>query len=253
MEAPSTETATVYYDNPVLTLGDNSWMGEQNYVYVGGDVYSVGDGAEAITLDWKALGWGKQAVTVVSVKDGVRTHFETNVNITYRSEGKLENSVKIADSVFSDYRGVEYILTDIQSDIAAPEGYENVQRLDGDKDWSTALERHFFSKADLSAYKEIWFEVKAVNAGWVMRANAQVITGWISFHYIQVEDGVWIAEIYANGQHFMTEYDVKGTNLQYLTYRDGWGNGFLLYNNQGRRPVGENTSLYATEIRGITK
>ena len=253
VEAPSTETATVYYDNPVLTIGDNSWMGEQNYVYVGGDVYSVGDGEQAITLDWKALGWGKQAVTVVSVKNGVRTHFETNVNVTYRSEGKLENSVKIADSAFSDYRGVEYILTDVQSDIQAPKGYENVQRLDGDKDWSTALERHFFSKADLSAYKEIWFAMKIVNGGWVMRANNQTLNGWISFHYIQVEDGVWIAEIYEEGKCFITEYDVKGNNAQYLTYRDGWGNGFLLYNNQGRRPAGEPTSIYATEIRGILK
>ena len=252
VEAPSTETATVYYDNPVLTIGDNSWMGEKNYVYVGGDIYSVGDGEEAITLKWKELGWGTQTVTVVSVNDDVRTHFETKLNVTYRSSD-MKDSKKIQDSVFSAWRGSEYILTDVASDIEAPEGYENVQRLDGDKDWSTALERGFFNNADLSAYKEIWFAVKVVNGGWVMRANAQTITGWIYFHYIQVDNGVWIAEIDANGQHVLTEYDVKGNNAQYLTYRDGWGNGFLLYNNQGRRPAGENTNLYATEIRGILK
>ena len=95
--------------------------------------------------------------------------------------------------------------------------------------------------------------MKIVNGGWVMRANAQTLNGWISFHYIQVEDGVWIAEIYEEGKCFITEYDVKGNNAQYLTYRDGWGNGFLLYNNQGRRPAGEPTSIYATEIRGILK
>ena len=36
--APTGETAVVYYDNPVLTIGDNSWMGEKNYVYIGAAV-----------------------------------------------------------------------------------------------------------------------------------------------------------------------------------------------------------------------
>jgi hypothetical protein len=146
-------------------------------------------------------------------------------------------------------------LKDVASEIPAPEGYENIHRLDGDKDWSTALERQFFNETDLSAYKEVWFAMKIVNGFWVMRGQWQrdTLTDWVYFHYIQIEDGVWAVEVSTGTGHFITEFNVLGTNLRSMTYREGYGNGLLLYNNNGHRPAGENTSIYATEIRGILK
>ena len=38
VEAPTTEEVVVDYENPYLTIGDNSWMGEENYVYIGADI-----------------------------------------------------------------------------------------------------------------------------------------------------------------------------------------------------------------------
>ena len=89
-----------------------------------------------------------------------------------------------------------------------------------------------------------------------MKATAQTITGWVFFHYIQIEEGVWALEITlddVNGNVYLVEHNVKAVDLRNMTYRDGWSNGFLLYNNQGRRPAGEITKVYATEIRAISK
>ena len=255
VDAPTDETAIVYYNNPVLTIGDNSWMGEKNYVYIGADIYSIGDGEGSIVIDWKSLGWEKRTVTVVSIKNGVRTHFDANVQLAYTASA-LADSVKIQDTAFGTWRGSEYILTDAVADIDAPEGFEKINRLDGDKDWSTALDRNFFNTTNLTGYKEVWFGMKIVNGGWVMKATAQTITGWVFFHYIQIEEGVWALEITlddANGNVYLVEHNVKGVDLRNMTYRDGWSNGFLLYNNQGRRPAGEITKVYATEIRAISK
>ena len=255
VDAPTDETALVYYNNPVLTIGDNSWMGEKNYVYIGADIYSIGDGEGSVVIDWKSLGWEKRAVTVVSIKNGERTHFDANVKIVY-PVSEFEDSVKIQDSAFGTWRGGEYILTDEAADIDAPEGFENINRLDGDKDWSTALDRGFFNATNLTAYKEVWFGMKIVNGFWVMRGTEQTsITGWVFFHYIQIEEGVWALEITledVNGNVYLVEHNVKGVDLRNMTYRDGWSNGFLLY-NRARRPEGETTKVYATEIRGILK
>ena len=214
-------------------------------------------GADGILLDWKAYGWEKKEATIVTVKEGVRTHFDVNVKVGYTAKA-LSESVKIAETVFSTARNSvdgKYVLVDATADIVAPEGYENISRLDSNTDWGTALERQFFNKTDLSAYKEIWFGVKIVNGGWVLRGVDELnnLTGWVFLHYIQIEDGVWVAEIYNGAQLYLTDFKVTGQTLQNMTYRDGWSNGFLLYNNNGRRPEGKNTQIYATEIRGVLK
>jgi hypothetical protein len=142
----------------------------------------------------------------------------------------------------------------VEADIQAPAGYEKITRVDSYTIWTSALPREFFNATDLSAYQDIWFSVKIENGFWVMRATQQYnISGWVSFHYVQVEEGVWVAEVSVGGKLFITEYDVMGNNLRQLTYRDGWSNGLLLYNNQGKRPDGETTKIYATEVRGILK
>lgn len=255
VDAPTTETTVVYCDNPVLTIGDNSWMGDKNYVYIGADIYSVGEGEGSIVLDWKKLGWEKQTVTVVTIKNGVRTHFYTDIQVGYQSKN-FADSVKAIDSVLGDKRNMDanHVLVDVEADIQAPEGYENITRVDSYTTWSSALPREFFNATDLSAYQDIWFSVKIENGFWVMRATQQYsISGWVSFHYVQVEEGVWVAEVTVGGNLFITEFDVVGNNLRQLTYRDGWSNGLLLYNNQGSCPEGEAAKLYVTEVRGVLK
>ena len=256
--APTTETAVVYYNNPVLTIGDNSWMGDKNYVYIGADIYSVGEGEGSITIDWKKFGWEKQAVTIVTVKGDVRTHFDANVQIGYPSNN-FADSVKVEDSVLVAKTFEKHVLFDVDmqeegDETKAPEGYEMISRVDSNTTWVSALPREFFNATDLTAYQDIWFSMKIVNGFWVMRATQQFsITGWVSFHYVQIEEGVWAVEVSVDGQHFITEYNVEGINLKYMTYRSGWGNGLLLYNNQGSCPEGETTRLYVTEVRGVLK
>jgi len=243
------EVPVVYNTNPVLVLGDNSWLGEENYVYSGSEI--VGQGSTAITIDFSKCAWGTENYTVVSVKEGVREHFNIDLKLWYTSNAFADSEI-VSDSVFDSRRqNSEYSFTDGEVDISAPEGYEKVERIDCTKDWSTALAREFFSLTDLSEYKDIWFGIKLVNAKFVFITKSEPATSWAFFHFTRVGENEWVAEVTIDGVNVVLEFGISGMTLQKMLYRDGWSNGLLIYNNQGLRPEGGTTSLYCTEIRGV--
>lgn len=265
------ETPAIDCFNPVLNIGDNSWIGdaEQVYVYYGKDV--IGSGKETITLNaWQSLEWGENEVTVVLVKNlgeanENRENFATTVSLTY-SKGKLADSELIVENGFGSWRGYapNYEFVDVATDMAAPEGFEKVNRLDSYTQWASAMGSTYFTSADLSGYQDIWFAIKAENITRYIFQTVEVQTsGWIYFHYTQTSDGVWAAEVKVDGEVYKTEYNINNYNsktgaqsLQDILYRNGWSNGFLIYNNsRDADAVSETkpTSVYITEIRGIAK
>ena len=287
MEKPATEkTPVVYNTNPVLTIGDNSWIGdaEQVYVYLGKDV--IGSGKETIAMDWQKLSWGENTVTVVLVKNPgeaseSRQSFTTNLTLDYTS-GKFEDSKLIFDSAFSGntWDGVNtFVYSDVPTDpnvegyVAAPEGFTKVNKVSCATVWESAMSREIFNKQELRGYSDIWFAIKfeGEETKYVFQTESLPTTSWVHFHYVQTSDGVWVAEVtYTNsdkiGGEITTVYDIvdlqKATdgvitqNLSILLYRGGWSNGFLLYNNGGNasnkgKPT--DTKVYVTEIRGIEK
>ncbi|MBR2646353.1 MAG: Ig-like domain-containing protein [Clostridia bacterium] len=248
----TTGTPTIYNKNPILTIGDNSWLGEENYVYLGSKI--IGSGADQITVDWQKLDWGKNEVTVVSVKEGEREHFVTSLILDYEKGDKAESTI-VQDSVFSAWRGgATDKMHDIECDIAAPEGFEKVKRLDSYVAWPTALSSAFFDGTDLSGYTDIWFALKINNGRFVFQQETIYTSNWVYFHYTQTSDGVWAAEVTIEGNVYKTEFNIVGTGnqLKHMLYRSGWSNGFLLYNNNAD-PISEAapTSVYGTEIRGV--
>jgi hypothetical protein len=253
MAAPEmTETPIVYNSNPVLTIGDNTWMGDENYVYIGADIYNIGNGAGTITIDCEKFGWGTRDVTIVTIKKGVRSHFNTKLHVWYTS-ADFAKAVEVHASAFSDTRTMGYTLTEVASDIEAPTGYKKVTRLDCVEEWPTALSKEFFNKSNLSAYSDIWFGIKIVNGSFICKQKEEKTSDWIYFHYTQLGDNNWVAEITLNGKLYLTEFGVTGNRLADMTYRSGWSDGFLFYNNNGRKAAEDTTSMYATEILGVLK
>lgn len=280
---PVTEkTPVIYNTNPVLTIGDNSWIGdaEQVYVYLGKNV--IGSGKDTITVDWQKLGWGENKVTVVLVKNPgeaneSRQSFVTNVALDYTS-GKLEESKLIFDSAFSGitWDGVNtFVYGDVSTDpnaegyVAVPAGFTKVNKVSCATVWESAMSREIFNKEELRNYTDVWFAIKfeGKDTKYVFQQKNITTTSWIQFHYIQTSDGVWVAEAtYMNGDEITTVYDIVDLqkasdgvitqNLSILFYRGGWSNGFLLYNNGGdakNKGKQTDTKIYVTEIRAIEK
>ena len=260
--APSLDADPVVYNsNPVLSIGDNSWKGDTNYVYFGAEVIGESEGPTDLMINWEKLGWGKSEVTVVSIKNGEREHFVINVEVDYVA-GDFAASKQIYDSAFSSRRAnSEYSFTEVESDVPAPEGYKNVTRLDCNIAWSTALAREFWHPDSMSAYSDLWFAMRIVNGRWVMQEQTLDASAWVYFHYTQTSEGVWAVEVKIGDSVHKVEHDVKGLKLQDLLYRSGWSNGFLLYNNNQGEKKDENgvpilpftTSIYATEVYAIEK
>ena len=258
VEKPTSATPTLYNSTPVLTIGDNSWMGEENYVYFGAEV--IGSGTEQIVVDgWQKLAWGKNNVTVVSVKNGVRENFTVDVILDY-TRADVKDATKIAESAFSTTRvnGSEYTLVDVDpADSEKATGFNNVEQLNCSTEWSTALFYPVFLNMDISEYSDVWFALKIVNGHWVMQTVNVETSDWVYFHYTQTSDKMWAAEVSFAGSTYKIEYDISGKNantIRELLYRSGWANGFLMYNNGGN-DVNESTptSIYATEVLGVKK
>lgn len=263
--APAADEPVVYNTDDVLTIGDNTWKGDKNYVYLG--AYPIGEslGMDDLHVDLDALQWGTQKVTIVIERNDVRESFSVNLKKWYVSADK-KDAEKIKDSAMvGTHSNKEYeLVEDTQHTEAAPEGYTNVMKLDCKQAWSTALSKDFWSADDISEYSDIWFAMKIVNGRWVMQAKQEsefgvnFISGtWVYFHFTQISKGNWVAEVrFGADKVFKTEFDIKETKLQGLMYRGGWSNGFLLYNNNNGEinsilPV--TTSVYCTEVYAVKK
>ena len=258
---------TVYNTNNVLEVGDNSWKGEENYVYLGAHVISNGNGAEEITVDLDKLQWGDNDVTVVSIKNGEREHFNLNLKKWYTA-GNFADSEIISDALFNerreyvDAKGHTITFTEVATEEKAAEGYEKVTQLNCGVEWESALMREMFDMTDIRNYSDLWFGIKIENGRFIAQTVEVQAAGWVYFHYTQTSDGVWVAEVTIGDEVYKTEFDVKdmggnGTMQRVcdLLYRGGWSNGFLWYNNNSGGTVTETTptSFYITELRGTLK
>lgn len=260
VKAPAYDgTLTVYNTNPELKIGDESWRGEKTIVYYGSQIIGEATGTDALNLDLSYLEWNMNNVTVVTVKNGEREHFTAKVKVWYTA-GAMEDATMIAESAFSSYRGAadSYFMVEVEADVDAPAGFEKVQRLDCEKTWPTALHDAFFNRVTVNGYSDIWFALKIVNAHWVWQAENYTIEDWVTFHFVQVNDGEWVAEVYLNGNLFKTRFGVITTDSTQVgamfSYGGYWGGGFLIYNNGGESVSAETpTSVYATEIYAIEK
>ncbi len=258
---------TVYNTNNVLEVGDNSWKGEENYVYLGAHVISNGNGAEEITVDLDKLQWGDNDVTVVSIKNGEREHFNLNLKKWYTA-GNFADSEIISDALFNERR--EYVdaqghtitFTEVATEEKAAEGYEKVTQLNCGVEWESALMREMFDMTEIRGYSDLWFGIKITNGRFIAQTVEVQAAGWVYFHYTQTSDGVWVAEVTKGDEVYKTEFDIKdmggnGTMQRVcdLLYRSGWSNGFLWYNNGSGGTVTETTptSFYITELRGTKK
>lgn len=257
--SPVTEdTPVVYNTNPILTIGDNSWLGTENYVYLGSEI--IGSGTTEITIDWKAFGWGTKEVTVVSVKDGEREHFVTDLKVWYEA-GDFAESEIVADSAFSEWRGTTFV--DAEVDVDVPEGYEKVTRLDSTEIWPSAMGAEFFSRLNFTDYTDIWFGVKIVNAFYVFQTVRIDSEEWIYFHFTQTSENTWAAEVTIGSAVYKTEFNIDGAinsnssqslnSLGTLLWRNGYEKGFLIYNRDYTIKEDNPTSVYTTEIRGIKR
>lgn len=256
VEAPTTEeSVTLYNNNPVLEIGANDWLGEENYVYLGSDI--VGQGTNEIVIDYVKLDWGMNDLVVVSVKNGEREYFEIKINLNY-VKGESKNSVIASDSFFDPYRGSTIV--DNADAGEAPEGFERVARVDSSTAWTTgALGQGYTNRNNFGEYTDLFFAVRLENGSYVFQGERLYSDNWVDFHCTQTSSNLWVVEANIDGKVY-TQTDVDGAitpdninaplnSLGALLYRDGWANGFLFYRNPNNQDV--TTSVYATEVRGI--
>ena len=258
------EKLSVYMSDKVLTIGDGSWMGTENYVYLGDQI--IGSGATELAIDYIPCEWGDNEVTVVSVKDGAREHFTLTLHVWYK-KGDFKNSTKVQENAFSTWYGSDstYFFEEIAADkipaeIGKAEGFENVTGWSCPAVWISAMGSEFFNNMDLSGYSDVWFAIKSVNITRYIFQTVEVYSpDWLYFHYTQTSDGVWAAEVTVNDKAYKTEFNIQGAgknSVAKLLYRDGWANGFLIYNNnreEGAVSEENPTVVYTSEIRAISK
>ena len=247
------ETPIVYNTDPILHIGDDTWMGDENYVYLGKVL--VGSGTDVITIDQPSFGWGTKEVTVVTIKDNVRTYFTMDITVWYKI-GEFKDSEIILDSAFSTYKGdpKNPIFFDKEADIEAPEGYEKVYRMDAHGIWESAIYHNFFNQSDISGYSELWFGVKVVNAYHKFQTVDYHTTEWVFFHCVNLGNSKWLVEAILGGKVVASVMDVDGSQgkIGTLLYRGGYQEGFLIYNKGLEGITEENPSkIYVTEVRGI--
>ena len=262
IDAPETEEMPVVYSaQPMLVIGNGEWMGETNRVYLGQELVGEGTLSDGITLDCKAIGWGVKTVTVVCESDGVRKYFTIDIKIDYQ-KGNFAESELIEETAFSSWRGTaSYTLIDKTTDEKPLEGYENIQRVDCNQVFSSAMSAELFNKTNLSGYSDIWMAMKLENAEFISQTNGTWTSAWIEFHFTQTSDNIWAVDVFMDGKLYKTilDFDASGTNansIYRLLYRGGWVDGFLIYNSRDTSmEINEEnpTSIYVTEIRGIKK
>lgn len=255
-EAPASST-TIYNTDLSLKLGENDWLGDKNYVYIGAHVVSVGDGEEEILLDRSKLVWGVQNVTVVTIKNDVREHFNLSLNLWYTA-ADVKDATEVEETVFKAGSNGSYAMSqgEYTDQVEKAEGFEKVSMYTSEVAWPTALDKHFFSSTNLSEYSDIWFAMRVDNGRFIFQTVTVPASGWVYFHFTQTSENVWVAEVTIDGKVYKHEFDVVDTtnSLKNMLYRSGWGNGFLIYNNNAT-PVNATTPtrLYSTEILGVKK
>ena len=203
-----------------------------------------------------------KTVTVVCESDGARKYFTIDIKIDYQ-KGNFAESELVEESGFSSWRGTSstYTLVDKEADVVPPEGYEKVARVDCNEIYSSAMSAELFNKTDLSGYSDIWVALKLENAEFIYQTNGMRTNEWIEFHFTQTSANIWAVDVTIGENHYKTvlDFDASGKNASSifkLLYRNGWADGFLIYNSRDTSiEVNEEnpTSIYITEIRGIKK
>lgn len=261
-ESPVAEISMVYENNPVLVLGDNSWLWGENYLYYGKEIVGEGNAQTGgIVIDFEKFGYGTKAVTVVRDADGTREYFTADVTMWYVS-ADIQNSVLVGDAFSTTRETTVCKFTDgnVDPNMETPnEHFESIVRLDSESNWSSAMSLGFFSfENSLAEYSDIWVSLKVENAYFIFQGEMLKTDEWVNFHFTQTSDGVWATEVTIDGKVYKTVFDYDATGaaanqLAKLLYRSGHADGFLIYNKDAEVSKDSPTSIYATEIRGVKK
>ena len=260
-EAPIVEFPTVYDQNPVLVVGDNSWLWSENYLYYGKEVVGQGNAQTGgIVIDFAKFGYGTKNVTIVRDLDGKREYFTADITVWYVS-ADIRDSELVGDAFNTIRETTVCKFTDgvVDPDMETPsEQFESIARLDSDGKWSSAMSLGFFSVKPLEEYSDIWVSLKVENAYFIFQNEMLRTDEWVNFHFTQTSAGIWATEVTINGEVYKTvlNYDATGAaanQLAKLLYRSGIADGFLIYNKDAEVSEDTPTSVYATEIRGVKK
>ncbi|MBO5026938.1 MAG: Ig-like domain-containing protein [Clostridia bacterium] len=261
VDAPVTEEGkpVVYSQLPELTIGDNSWMGEENYVYIGKE--RIAEGADSFVLDTSKLQWGNNELTIVSIKNGVREHFKITVEYTYK-KGDVKDAVVAVGSFFDSYIGNTLVDNADLGDVEVAEGFERLTRRDSSSGWTgNVLGEGYYNRSNFGMYTDLFFAMKVVGGQYYYCGKTVLTEEWMYFHFTQTSKNIWAMEITLNGELFATQTDIDGdlnkgainaplNSLGCLLYRTGWNDGFLISRISGST---DTVSIYSTEVLGIQK
>lgn len=260
-ESPMPDCATVYDNNPVLVIGDNSWLWSENYLYYGKEIVGEGNAQiGGIVIDFEKFGYGTKTVTVVRDADGKREYFTADITMWYVS-ADIRDSELVGDAFNTIRETTVCKFTDgvVDPNMETPnEHFESIARLDSDSNWSSAMSLGFFSVKPLGEYSDIWVSLKVENAYFIFQDVMLRTDEWVNFHFTQTSDGIWATEVTIDGEVYKIVFDYDATGaaanqLAKLLYRSGIADGFLIYNKDADVSEDAPTSIYATEIRGVKK
>ncbi len=252
--------STVYDNNPLLVLGDNSWLWSKNYLYYGKEVVGEGDAQTGgIVIDFEKFGYGTKTVTVVRDNGVKREYFTADITMWYES-ADIRDSELVGDA-FNTIRETtvcKFTDGDVDSDMKKPSYFEKIACLESVDNWSSAMSLGFFSVEPLAEYSDIWVSLKVENAYFIFQDVTLRTDEWVNFHFTQTSDGIWATEVTVNGEVYKVVFDYDATGsaanqLAKLLYRSGIADGFLIYNKDAEVSQNAPTRVYATEIRGVKK
>ncbi len=284
---PTGDVKAVLHTTPFVEIGDNSWLGEENYVYLGDTL--IGSGASSLKIDFDAYGWNDWRedvnVTVVTVKNDVKTCFGVALDFRYDETVKA-HAETISDSFFhekdSAWRKVLKDDTYVPAEEDKATGFANANKYKaktkatfGNPDaeiWGKGDIGHVHYISDnLSQYREVWFAIKTVGCNLQVYPNYVnlIESEWIYFHLTQTSEFEWMIEI--NDENGVVSYKQEkqisqgssnpGLNenaLNAILY-NGWAQAtayedfFAVRIHKPEITAIDSLVIYTTEVVGVKK
>ncbi len=285
---PTGEVKTVLHTNPVVEIGDNSWLGTENYAYLGDKL--IGSGSTALKLDLDEYGWDNWAddvnVTVVTVKDGNKTRFDVALDILY-DDTVMQSAETVANAFFKETDSAwTRLLKDanyVPENADKADGFATVNKFDAKtqtthnnangelwnkKNVDLGAKLHY-SDVNISEYRELWFAVKTVgcNLNVYPGYTRLIASEWIYFHLTQTGEQEWMIEITSESgsvsykQTSQTSGGGAGLTEDTLAalFYNGWATATAYEDGFGLRFISPDLdtfdapTIYTTEVLGVKK
>ena len=138
------------------------------------------------------------------------------------------------------------------SDEVAPAGFSYVSEYS----WTTGgdfSKMGHFNDADITAYSDLWFAMKAKDADiYVQGANGYTGGGWVYVHYHQNSDGTWNKDFRSADGYFNNDKQVNLTGTK-ITEMMSWKSGVNQGSFPNNAPAGETATAYFTNVIAVKK